>query len=226
MKHAGLERWLAYSVRRKELDRDLEDASQYMVGRVLEIGGGRSARRGRFVPPLHQCSEWIHLDIRPEPLPHLVADVERLPHPDESFDTVLCLEVLEYVHCVGHALAEMVRVLKTSGHLILAVPFLHRADNLHDYWRFTDHGLGEILKIDGLDIVKTVAQGGALAVAASVLKYSINAERSAWRRILMGYLARPVLSLMWRLDGPAVRRNDILATFSTGYLSISRKASA
>ena len=225
MKHMGIERWLAYSVRRKELDQDLEESSTYMRGRVLEIGGGRTGRRGRFTPPMQQCSEWIHLDIISTPQPHIVADVQRLPHPNNCFDTVVCLEVLEYVDCISQGIAEMVRILKPAGHLILAVPFLHRADNLHDYWRLTEHGLSKLLDKNGLNSVKTVPQGGALAVATSILKYSISSDKSTRRRILLGYLARPFLSLMWRLDAPTMKRNELLATFSTGYLSISRKAS-
>ena len=53
-----------------------------------------------------------------------VADLGRLPFPDRSFDTVLCLGVLE--HFEGGAseyVAELVRVLVPGGWLLVTVPY-------------------------------------------------------------------------------------------------------
>jgi len=218
----SLDHWLWYSVRRRLLDADLEELRDHMNGRVLEIGNGRVGRRGRFRPPVEEVEMWIYLDLEDNRRPHVQADVERLPLEDAVFDTVVCLEVLEYVTRPQAALSEIRRVLKRGGKLILATPFLHRADTPHDYWRFTEYGLRYLLQQTGFDVVWLRAQGSALGVAVNILKYAIYAQPAGWRRRWLGYTARPVLSLLWRLDGPTARRLTVLATFSTGYLAMGR----
>lgn len=50
------------------------------------------------------------------------ADVTRLPFSDGSFDVVICSEVLEHVVDNKRAVAELMRVLKPLGDLIVTVP--------------------------------------------------------------------------------------------------------
>ena len=47
---------------------------------------------------------------------------ERLPYPQASFDVVLCNEVIEHVQDDRRAVAEMIRVLKVGGRLVLFCP--------------------------------------------------------------------------------------------------------
>lgn len=69
-------------------------------------------------------------------------DAHSLPFVDESFDVVLMAEVLEHLRDADLALAEIARVMRPGGSLVLTVPFLwgvHEAP--HDYRRFTEFGL-------------------------------------------------------------------------------------
>jgi ubiquinone/menaquinone biosynthesis C-methylase UbiE len=50
------------------------------------------------------------------------ADVTRLPFSDSCFDVVICSEVLEHVADNRTAIAELLRVLKPLGDLIVTVP--------------------------------------------------------------------------------------------------------
>jgi 2-polyprenyl-6-hydroxyphenyl methylase/3-demethylubiquinone-9 3-methyltransferase len=52
----------------------------------------------------------------------LIETIEKLPLDAESFDGVLCLSVLEYVDDVDAALAELVRVLRPHGTLVMTIP--------------------------------------------------------------------------------------------------------
>ena len=45
-----------------------------------------------------------------------------LPFPDNSFDLVVCSEVLEHLHQYKDAIAEISRVLKTGGSFLASVP--------------------------------------------------------------------------------------------------------
>jgi SAM-dependent methyltransferase len=60
---------------------------------------------------------------------------------------VLCSEVLEHLPRPDRAIAELRRVLKPQGTLVLTVPFLRRHHAApHDYFRFTEHGLRRLLE--------------------------------------------------------------------------------
>lgn len=51
------------------------------------------------------------------------SDITSIPVPENSFDVVMCNEVLEHVPNPILALQEMTRILKTNGDLILTAPF-------------------------------------------------------------------------------------------------------
>ncbi len=53
----------------------------------------------------------------------LVSDIADIPVDDETFDAVLCTEVLEHVKNPDRVLLELSRVLKQGGKLIITAPF-------------------------------------------------------------------------------------------------------
>jgi len=57
-------------------------------------------------------------------LSYQVADAEKLPFPDASFDALVAMGVIEYCPDEQRALDEMVRVLKPGGRFIITVPNL------------------------------------------------------------------------------------------------------
>jgi ubiquinone/menaquinone biosynthesis C-methylase UbiE len=56
--------------------------------------------------------------------PDVFGDGLQLPFPDQCFDSVLLMDVLEHLRDAPKALSEAARVLKPGGTLILQVPFL------------------------------------------------------------------------------------------------------
>lgn len=50
------------------------------------------------------------------------ANICRLPFPDATFQAVICSEVLEHIPDHHQAVAELVRVLKPGGRLVVSVP--------------------------------------------------------------------------------------------------------
>jgi ubiquinone biosynthesis O-methyltransferase len=52
----------------------------------------------------------------------LAGDAQELPFDDESFDAVLCSEVIEHVEHPGNVLSEINRVLKPEGVFVLSTP--------------------------------------------------------------------------------------------------------
>ena len=89
----------------------------------------------------------------------LVADAERLPFADGSFDLVVACEVLEHLPDPSLALAEFRRVLSVSGSLLASVPWepvwrilnVVRGAYLSEWGNTPGHinhfGRGEILRL-------------------------------------------------------------------------------
>ena len=66
--------------------------------------------------------------------------------PDDTYDYVVCTEVLEHTLRPWDAVNEIWRILKRGGILFLSVPFNFRIHGpLPDCWRFTEHGLSALL---------------------------------------------------------------------------------
>ena len=53
----------------------------------------------------------------------IACDIVNIPEPDESFDAIMCIEVLEHLPNPILALNEFTRLLKKGGYLIITAPF-------------------------------------------------------------------------------------------------------
>ncbi|HOZ36492.1 MAG TPA: class I SAM-dependent methyltransferase [bacterium] len=114
--------------------------SQSSQDKTLEIGCG-DRYYDEFFP------NKISIDFDPDRHPDLVADAHHLPFADNEFSVVLCAEVLEHLSDPPQAIAEMRRVLKPGGKLILTTRFIFPIhDAPGDYYRFTEYGLRQLFK--------------------------------------------------------------------------------
>lgn len=89
------------------------------------------------------------LDIDPTSGADVIGDICRPNNalPAESFDVVVCTEVLEHVLRPFEAVAEILRLLRPGGLLLITTPFNFRIHGpLPDCWRFTEHGLRALLE--------------------------------------------------------------------------------
>lgn len=53
----------------------------------------------------------------------IVSDITKIPESDNSFDAVMCIEVLEHVPYPVDALKELARLIRPDGYLIITAPF-------------------------------------------------------------------------------------------------------
>lgn len=149
----------------------LENAS----GNVLDIGAADRWARHH----LKGAVEYVALDFPMtgqtlyDARPDVYADGAALPFGDESFDVVLCLEVLEHVQDPSKVVSEIARVLKSGGYAYISMPFLYPLhDAPFDFQRYTEYGIRRDVEMAGLEVetlwksLHAAANAGLLACLA------------------------------------------------------------
>ena len=103
--------------------------------RCLDVGCGHGRAAG--LPLTARGCAYIGVDISASAVAEArsigldarqIDDAAELPFEDREFDAVACLEVIEHIFFPQHAVAEIVRVLKPGGVLIVTTPNVA-------YWR-------------------------------------------------------------------------------------------
>lgn len=135
-------------------------AFRHLHGRVIDLGCGIMPYAG-LLPPAVTTYYGLDITVR-NSRPTVIGDIQSLGMlADASFDSVICLEVLEHVPDPANAVAEMARVLKEGGVLVLSVPHLSRLHEIpHDYYRYTEYGLRYLLEKHDLLPVSIQVRGG------------------------------------------------------------------
>lgn len=99
------------------------------------------------------------LDIDPSSDCDYIADITKKNGntiAPETFDVIVCTEVLEHTYNPFAASSEMWRILKHDGSILLSVPFNFRIHGpLPDCWRITEYGLRSVFsQFRSIDIAK------------------------------------------------------------------------
>src|SRR5713226_5642108 len=105
--------WLVLRTRRKIFEKWIALIPGKAL-RILDVGGRLQPYRPLFA---ERADKYYAADLRPGPLVNVVASAEQLPFASDSFDVVVCTQVLEYVARPQEAVDEIIRVLKAGGSL-------------------------------------------------------------------------------------------------------------
>jgi O-antigen biosynthesis protein len=108
-------------------------ASQLVPGRRRVLDAGCGMAYGTALLAASGAGETVGVDLAEEVLDHvreqmpngvvlLQGDVRRLPFDDDTFDLVVCFEVIEHVSEPGEVLDELRRVLAPGGVLVISSP--------------------------------------------------------------------------------------------------------
>lgn len=210
------------SYRRREIDSDLEKYSKYFKGAVLDVGGGRS--RGLYKLDKKRISKMTICDIDKNKNPDIVANVEKLPFKNSSFDVVKATELLEHVQNPEIGLKECVRVIKNKGMLILSIPFIYRIHaDPQDFQRFTEYKLKTEMEKLKCKIIVFKKQGYLFTVIADVIKAYLQSWPIIFR--YFGYFfILPICELLVYLDKKDfMARSLYFSKFPEGYFLIAEK---
>lgn len=100
---------------------------------LLHFAPEYALRRLSTLPNVRYLS--ADLDF-PDAMEHF--DITAIPHPDDSFDAILCIHVLEHVEDDRAAMRELARVLKPGGWAIVLVPIDLGLPETHEDPAITD----------------------------------------------------------------------------------------
>ena len=109
---------------RQRHEKTYELVAPFVNQRILNVGAG-SGRLSLDLPGSISV-DIVHAKLRYmrryNVNPAVTASVFHLPFPDDIFDCVLCCEVVEHVPRDPSPIAELVRVLRPGGRLVLSTP--------------------------------------------------------------------------------------------------------
>ncbi len=188
---------------------------------VLDAGAGEAKHRALF-----QKQRYVGVDLGiGDPAWNygaldVMADLLTLPFATASFDACLNIVTLEHLTDPGPALAEIARVLKPGGNLLVAAPHeweVHQAP--HDYFRFTRYGIRLLLERAGFTAIHVYPAGGLFRLLSRRLLSALQYFHGFWFLVACAVLAPPALIL------PVFDRLDRARDFTLGYLCTARRSS-
>ena len=129
---------------------------------MLDAGAGE----GRFKPEF-QHTRYVGIDLAVGDVDWDYSDLDavsnlvNMPFAENTFDLVLCNQVLEHVAEPSLVLEEITRILKPGGKMILSVPqSWHQHQKPHDYYRYTSFGVRYLIEKAGMYVDHLENMGG------------------------------------------------------------------
>lgn len=168
---------------RKELASTISEYSGHIQGDLLDVGCGTKPYRSLFCVRTYRGLDIDTPVNRIRGVAEDYYDGNQFPYENDSFDSVICNQVLEHVFNPNQFLSEINRVLKPGGKLLLSIPFVwDEHEQPFDFARYTSYGLKAILKENGFNLIYIKKLGGD----ATILFQLINAylfkisQKSSW----------------------------------------------
>lgn len=169
--------------------------------RVLDAGAGLKPYESFFTHCLYESCDFADVeafygnldDGRREDLTGrhtYICPLDNIPLPDQTFDVILCTQVLEHVPYPSAVVKELHRLLKPSGRLFVTVP---QGYGIHgepyNFYYFTKYGLELTLKDAGFGDIRIEERGGHFY-------YLYDRLANAIPRIVVGYKKRMFLMML------------------------------
>ena len=167
-----------HCIDRYYIEKFLGEHARDVKGHVLDFADDTYARRfGRShvtkVDVLHVAEGNPHATI--------VADLARGEQiPSDTFDCILCTQVLPLIYDVRAAVRTLYRILKPGGVVLVTVPGIQKIDRVDmaaegDFWRFTTLSLRRLFEeIFPTDHIEVKAYGNVLAAITFLHGFAVE----------------------------------------------------
>ena len=187
--------------------------------RVLDAGAGEGKFAGAFARQRYTGvdlgigdTDWNYAGL------DALADLERLPFPDNAFDACINIVTLEHVREPAAVVKELYRTLKPGGMILLVTPHeWEEHQQPHDYFRYTRFGMEYLLENAGFTGLVIEPVGGFFRLLSRRLLNGLQFFPGIWVIPAALVLVPPAL-LLPLFDGLDDRRN-----FTLGYVCTARK---
>jgi SAM-dependent methyltransferase len=129
--------------------------SKHLSGNLIDVGCGSQPYRKMFKVEEYTGLEFDSPIARERGIADVYYDGTVFPLKNEQFDSVICSQVLEHVFNPDEFLAEIHRVLKPGGCMVLTIPFVwDEHEQPYDYARYSSFGLKSLLEKSGFSIIE------------------------------------------------------------------------
>lgn len=200
---------------RKGLFTAISELAGHITGRVLDVGCGQKPYAGLF-----QCADYVGMELDTEEnragkKADYFYDGEVFPFPDSSFDSIVCNQVFEHVFNPDVFLAEVGRVLKPNGTLLMTVPFVwDEHEQPWDFARYSSFGIRHVLGNNGFEVMahrKSVTGIRAVFQLLNGYLYKSTRCRVFGVRIkVVGTLLFPMINITGEVAGKILPGNEDL----------------
>ncbi len=193
------------------------EAAKLVRGDVLEIGTGSGYGIDIIAP---RAKSFVTVDKQRVPAQGyhnaecVTATVPPLPFPDASFDTVISFQVIEHVRRDKELVAEIRRVLRPGGRLIISTPNI-KMSLTRNPWHVREYTVEEFARLLGGAFGKADKLG--VFGRGKVMEYYENNRRSVARVARWDILGMRNWLPRWMLKVPydilnRINRRRLLAT--------------
>lgn len=142
---------------RRGIYRAVRELAPGIQGDILDVGCGSKP----YVTLFTSSDSYVGIDIEVSGHDHsnslvdLYYDGNAIPFGDSQFDAVVSFEVFEHVFNLPEILAEIRRVTREDGLLLVSIPFAWDEHEVpYDYARYTSFGIADLLAKSGYEVLK------------------------------------------------------------------------
>ena len=206
---------------------------------VLDVGAGPAPYRSTFSHCLYKAHDFAQEPSTIGKYTKLdyVSDITNIPVPSNSFDVILCTEVLEHVPEPIQAIKEFARILNSRGILLVTAPLgslLHQ-EPYHFYGGYTPYWYKKVLSEAGFLEIAIETNGGFFSFfAQEALRFSALLDprrtwRFGWRYIPLGILwlvTLPFLRIIFPWTASSLDALGIDRSATVGYHIVAKKEAA
>jgi SAM-dependent methyltransferase len=173
-----------------------ESASNYAKGSLIDMGCGMKPYENIFQPYVASYfgidyPTFAEANYKEMTKADLFIDCTDTKLNNESFDTLLCTQVIEHIFETEKFIRECYRLLKKNGIGIFTIPFVYQSHaEPYDYFRFTKYSLEKLFSNAGffIESIRPLEGSYATIKQLKILSfYNILNGNTMIKKIIRGF---------------------------------------
>jgi len=181
--------FIQFDMHKSMMEYKLKTLSSSFKGTWLDIGAGHQPYKQFFSEAdsyLTTNTKRHYSENEIENLKQLttywIEDGKNLPLADCSVDGVACFQVLSVIEKPDAFFAEINRIMKPGGKIVLTTDFLYPVWSCEDRLRHTAFSLSELCKTNGFSNIKIESFGGFSSLVFSLFMRYMRSFPDIWKK--------------------------------------------